>query len=305
MIEKNVYLVIDAGGTFLKSAIMDTNGNVSDGSVYIVPSHSDGSKAEIMTSFEACISAGFSFAAKTDARMKGIGFSIPGPFDYRNGISLMKHKFHGLYQLNLKKLIGSLPCVDPDLPIRFIHDANAVLMGEQWMGNAQNYNNSAVVTLGTGVGFAHSQNKTIQCNSLGSPSVSIYSTPYKDGILEDYVSQRGVLNIYSDLNQKVMNNDLTVYDIGKQADEGEATSIRTFHIMGDILAQSLSDILQGKKIECLLLGGQISKSYHLFEQSLKEGLRDIESLQQISPVKSIENAAFYGIQASINDDNKY
>ncbi|MPM68880.1 hypothetical protein SDC9_115815 [bioreactor metagenome] len=217
----------------------------------------------------------------------------------------MKHKFHGLYQLNLKKLIGSLPCVDPDLPIRFIHDANAVLMGEQWMGNAQNYNNSAVVTLGTGVGFAHSQNKTIQCNSLGSPSVSIYSTPYKDGILEDYVSQRGVLNIYSDLNQKVMNNDLTVYDIGKQADEGEATSIRTFHIMGDILAQSLSDILQGKKIECLLLGGQISKSYHLFEQSLKEGLRDIESLQQISPVKSIENAAFYGIQASINDDNKY
>ena len=97
-----------------------------------------------------------------------------------------------------------------------------------------------------------------------------------------------------------MCNDLTVQEIGKYADEGDTTSLRTFLIMGEILARSLSHILQERMIECLLLGGQISKSYHLFEQSLKEGLNDVESLQQISPVKNIEHAAFYGILASIN-----
>mgnify|MGYP000987238366 CR=1 FL=1 len=299
MIEKNVYLVVDVGGTFLKSAIMDENGNVQQESVFTVPSYSGGSKAEIMSSLRVCISTGLTFAAKTNARMKGIGFSFPGPFDYKNGISLMKHKFHGLYQLNIRDLIRNISCIDKNIPICFIHDANAVLIGEQWMGNAQNYSNSAVVTLGTGIGFAHSQDKVIQCNSLGGPSASVYSISYKDSILEDYVSQRGILKIYRGLNRKNIDTDISVYDIANQAYEGDITSVRTFHIMGDILAQSLSDILQKKKIECLLFGGQISKSYHLFEQSLREGLDDIESLQWISSVKSIENAAFYGILVNI------
>jgi glucokinase len=300
MIDKEVYLVVDVGGTFLKSAVMNINGSVLDGSDYTIPSYSNASESEVLASLKTCINEGLSFAVESGCRMKGIGFSIPGPFDYRNGISLMKHKFHGLYQLNLKELIRSMPGVGIDMLVCFIHDANAVLIGEQWFGNAQNYNNSAVVTLGTGIGFAHSQNKIIQCNSLGSPSVSIYSTPCRNGILEDYVSQRGILKIYNDLNPENVCNDLTVQEIGKYADEGDTTSLRTFLIMGEILARSLSHILQERMIECLLLGGQISKSYHLFEQSLKEGLNDVESLQQISPVKNIEHAAFYGILASIN-----
>lgn len=302
MIDNNVYLAIDAGGTFLKSVIIDTSGKVVNGSKFTIPSYSNGSKEQIMSSFEACVNSGLLFASKIGYRIKGIGCSIPGPFDYRNGISLMKHKFNGVHQLNLKELIHTLPQVPPDIQIIFIHDANAVLIGEQLFGNAKNYNNSAIVTLGTGIGFAYSIDKVIQCNSLGSPSVSIYSKPYIDGILEDYVAKNGILMIYKSLigNNNVV-KDISVYDIAKQAVEGDIISLQTFQRIGEILAQSLSDILQEKRIECLLFGGQISKAYHFFEQPLKEGLRNIRSLRQISPVKSIENAAFYGILSSLTN----
>lgn len=299
MIDKDTYLLIDAGGTFLKSVVIDTNGNFLDGSIFTIPSLSNGSKEQIMSSFEACVNSGLQFVTKTGYQIKGIGCSIPGPFDYEKGVSLMKHKFKGIYKLNLKELIQNLPQVSSDMNISFIHDANAVLVGELLFGYAKNYHNAAVVTLGTGIGFAYSKDKIIQCNSLGSPSVSIYSMPYKDGILENYVAQNGILMIYKSLigNYNVFKN-ITVFDIAKQAAEGDIISLQTFQMMGEILAESLSDILQENKIECLLFGGQISKSYNFFKRQLKEGLSKVESLQHISPVKSIQNAAFFGIFSS-------
>lgn len=294
-----LYLAIDMGGTFLKSAVMDVHGNVREESELSVPSRSDGSKEEIMDSLEKCIATGMSFIRKSGSRVEGIGIAIPGPFDYQNGISWMQHKFQSLYQVNLKEQIQNMPDMEADIPVCFIHDANAVLMGEQWLGYARHYSNTAVITLGTGIGFSHSQNKIIQCNPMGSPAVSIYSTPCKDGILEDYVSQRGILNMYKKLNVNNTGEQISVYDIARQAGHGDPSGLEAFRMTGYILSGSIAAILQEKQIECLLFGGQISRSYEYFEASCREGLREVRSLKKISPVKSIDNAAFYGILADI------
>lgn len=297
---KGLYPVIDAGGTFLKSAVMDREGEVRQGSEFTTPSRSDGSKEEIIASLGECIASALSFAAEAGEAVKGIGISIPGPFHYGKGISLMEHKFSALYKVNLREEIRRLPGIPPGVPVCFMHDANAVLMGEQWLGNARPYRNSAVITLGTGIGFSHSQNRVVQCNDLGSPSVSIYRTPYKAGILEDYVSRRGILNIYKELNGNRISPDTTVHQIGKQADEGDPLSREAFRRAGAILSEAVTGILQEKHIECLLLGGQISRSYSYMEESLRAGLCRVPSLRHISPVKNIDHAAFYGILANLN-----
>lgn len=291
----DVYLTIDIGGTFLKSIVINEDGETFPGSGFKILSNSDKSKEEVTQSIRECIFHSLNFIQSINKNLKKIGIAIPGPFDYKKGIFLMEHKFKFMYGENLKQLIYDILGSDQKMPIYCIHDANAVLFGEQWKGGAKDYRNSAIATLGTGIGFAHSQDRIVQCAELGSPLITIFKRPYKDGILEDYVSQRGFLKIYEELINDPISPETTVSDIGRQADNGDTISIETFNIVGEALSESLSGILEEKQIECLLLGGQISCSYKHMEKSIKQGLAGVKCLKRISPVESIEYAAFYGI----------
>jgi len=293
------YLIIDAGGTFLKSAVLNSQGEVFQGSALSVESFSDGSKEEILQAFGEIISKGLKYIEERRMGLKGVGIAFPGPFHIEKATPLMKHKFQAIYGLDLRECFYQITEIPRSVPIRFIHDANAVLSGEIWKGNAQGFGNAAVVTLGTGLGFAISENGRVLCNEIGGPFLSIFKLPYKDGILEDYTAKRGFVRIYSELSGKTNDDEISVSDIGGWADKGDAASIETFKKVGKILAESLHDILIEKKIECLLFCGQISRSFHHIEPSLKDGLKDIECLQKISVVKSIDHAALLGTLRNI------
>ena len=291
---------MDAGGSFIKSAVLDEGGFVHASSFFVSKSYSGyRSKEMIIGAFKENISKGLLFIGENEMVLGGIGIAIPGPFDYRNGVSLMTHKFQSLYGMNLKALIVEATGIESNLPFVFVHDANAVLYSEQWTGNAKDFANTAVVTIGTGLGFAHSQNRTIQCNEWGSPSVSIFKTPCREGILEDYVSKRGILKIYGELANKKPGN-LTVNQIADLAGKGDASAIATFCEAGQLLAKAIAGVLVAKNIECLLFAGQISRSYHLMETAITEELQGIRSLKLISPVKNIDYAAFYGVLWNLN-----
>ena len=119
---------------------------------------------------------------------------------------------------------------------------------------------------------------------------------YRDGILEDYASKRGFLRIYGELTGRT-DPALTVADLGRMAGEGDVRARETFATVGGILAATLHDLLVEHGIECLLLGGQISRSFAYMETALHEGLRDVKGLTRIAPAEHIGEAAFYGLLA--------
>jgi glucokinase len=288
------YLIIDAGGTSLKSAILTEDGSVLGKSPFSTPASSGGTRQEITNAYNKIVLHALAFAEKNKTALCGIGIATPGPFDYENGVPLMTHKFQEIYGVSLRQMIYRIPGVPGHLPIGFIHDANAVLAGEMWKGNAQGYPNTAVVTLGTGIGFAFSKNNVFQCNDMGGPLVSIFKQPYQEGILEDYVSKRGILKIYQLMSGIAETKGIEVASIAKWAGDGDKTSILTFSEVGKILASALENILNENNIQCLLFGGQISRSFHLMEDAVVQGLKGVKSLQHISAVKSIDNAALFG-----------
>jgi glucokinase len=289
-----VYLAIDAGGTFLKSAVLNAEGKVLQGSDSSIKSVSEGSGEQILHAFSEIVTKGLEFIRERVMKLEGIGIAFPGPFDIYKATPLMKHKFQGIYGLNMRKWFYGISGIPDDIPIKFIHDANAVLSGEIWKGNARGFRNAAVVTLGTGLGFAISEDGKVLCNDIGGPYISIFNLPFKDGNLEDYTAKRGFIKIYRDLSGKAEVDGIEVADIGEWADHGDEISIETFNEVGQILAQSLQEILILRNIECLLFSGQISRSFHHLEPSLKKGLKNIECLNRISVVQSIENAALLG-----------
>jgi glucokinase len=300
MIGHSVFLTIDAGGTYLKSAVINIEGEVLNGSGLMIKAYSGGSKEKILFAFRETILKGLKFIDINGMKLQGIGLAFPGPFDYSAGVPQMEHKFLNIFGVRLRDLFHEIPGVPPGIPINFINDAHAVLSGELWKGNAMGFANAAVVTLGTGLGFAFSRDGIVQCNSWGGPPVTIFRIPYKGGILEDFTARRGFLKIYSEISGKETEGT-DVSDIGKWADEGDESSIRTFWKVGAILAEAIHDILIEKEIQCLLLGGQISKSFHHMKKTLSKGLSDIECLKKISMVKSIDNAALLGALKSFQE----
>lgn len=77
-------------------------------------------------------------------RINGIGFAMPGPFDYVNGISLFSgetQKYENTYGLNVKEAIKNFMRSPGNIKVRFVNDAAAFAIGEAWVGKASEVKN--------------------------------------------------------------------------------------------------------------------------------------------------------------------
>ena len=78
-----------------------------------------------------------------------IGLSAPGlAAADRRSIACMPGRLQGLEGLNWTEFLGA------NKPVPVLNDAHAALLGESWLGAAQDFKNVFMLTLGTGVGGA-------------------------------------------------------------------------------------------------------------------------------------------------------
>lgn len=258
-------LLLDVGGTFIKC---------SDGRE--IPIDSAGSRESIVSSLHAAVGD----AAK-------VAVAIPGPFDYQNGIFLMKHKFAAVYGESFAQVAGR-----SGGEFRFIHDVNCMLLGALQDPSLKQYGRIALVTLGTGLGFAYAVDGRIQCNEMGSPAVPLWNRPCGDGIVEDYASKRGAMKAWCDVTGKPWPEGMSVKDI-VTTDEGSAA----FALMGERLGKAAAPLLNELSIDCVLFGGQISKSFFLMERTLRQSLSSVSSLRFVGPLPDLDCATFNGLRA--------
>ena len=298
MTQSNAYIVMDVGGTFIKSGIMSADGKLLDGSQQTVPVNSDGTKEEICNSLTSAVCQGISLAGYYGYSPAGVGICMPGPFNYNTGISGMTHKFAAIKDLPLKNVI--LDALDGlEIPVVFGHDVNTQLYGEMCGGNGQGYSNVCLVSLGTGLGFAMANDSRVLQNPTGSPLVSIWNLPYNGGILEDYASKRGFYKTWEMVTGVRPADEMTVAEMGRLAGEGDATALEVFRRVGSFIGQNIKEKIKEYKIECLLFGGQISRSFRFMEEAVRDELSDIAGLN-INTVSDFSNAAFKGLAEMLN-----
>ena len=290
---------MDVGGTFIKSGIMSADGNLIDGSQQTFPIDSDGTKDEICNSLISAVRQGITFCHKCGLIPAGVGICMPGPFDYINGVSAMVHKFASIKDVSLGDVIKD--ALDGlDIPVAFGHDVNTQLYGEMCGGNARGYSNICLVSLGTGLGFAMSNNGKVLQSETGSPLVSIWNQPYNDGILEDYASKRGFYNTWELVTGNKPSEDMTVADMGRLAGDGDEIALEVFRKVGEFIAVNIKGKLIEYRIECLLFGGQISRSFRFMEEAVRKELSDVKGLV-ITTVSDFSNAAFKGLVAKLKE----
>ena len=128
----------------------------------------------------------------------------------------------------------------------------------------------------------------------GSTAFSIYQNQLNNKKVEDFLSSRGIVEMYKYFSKS--ENEYTVYDIEKMAIQmNDESAKKTFSETGRLIAEATKDILEENLVECLILGGQISRAFPLMESAIKEGLCNVTSLKKICAGKSIDFSPQIGV----------
>lgn len=233
--------------------------------------------------------------------LKGIGFGMPGPFDYVKGISYIKGvaKYENLYGCNVKNEVSKSLDVPEDFPVRFMNDVSTFAVGEALVGKASKVTRSMAVTLGTGFGSAFISDRIPIVDGPEVPKLGcVYHLPYKDNIADDYFSTRWFLGSYYKLTGKQMNGVKEIADLA--ATDNTASDL--FTEFGNNLGSFLAPWLIRFKAEIVVVGGNISHAYNLFGSIFENRLKKEGCSCKVALSELKEDAAFLGAAYLLDDE---
>lgn len=280
----NTYAIaFDVGGSFIKSAVLNQDGEVVPNSYAIFPSKSKESRENIIKHLVFLIKEQVNRILDINFKITGVGYAFPGPFDYENGISYIKDvdKFEQLYNVNLRQLLLSKLRKDhlfkskihDDFQIVFENDANLFALGEQIAGNAGSYKKTIFITIGTGAGSAFMENGKLIKNRHDVPKNGwIYNQPFKNSIVDDYISKRGILRLAKNLDITVAGDE--VKTLAEMAQSGNPKARKVFYEFGKNIGEVLNSHILTFRPDAIIFGGQIAKSKALFIDGIFEVLED-------------------------------
>lgn len=270
-------LALDVGGTFIKFAIIDKQGNIIEDTLSESPTNSEGSLDEIFDSFRVVIEQ-----ARTHYPFSEVGICIPGPFDYVNGVFHMTQKFISVRGMSLTDVFSK-----EGLTVTYLHDSTALLLGELSEGTARGYKRPCAVMLGTGFGFAMARDGKILICQDQRPSVSMWNKKFRDGIVEDTISRKAIREHYAILSGDDGSRP-DVREIAAMASDGNPHAIAVFKDVGESIGQIFHRYIPKENYDFLVLAGQISKAFDLIAPY-------IELEVPIERATHIQDAAIRGV----------
>lgn len=289
---QDIIIAIDAGGTSIKVAAMNKS-NVFLTDIYVYPALSNEKADKITKHFHTIIHEIYAKVDNENNRLVAISIGFPGPFDYEKGISYIKGigKYDNLYSYHFKEQLCQLLQAFPTknqldkLPIVFENDATLFVLGEYYKHKNLPQLKLMGITLGTGCGSTFIIDGEIIASKYGIPGDGmIYHLPYKDSIIDDYISKRGILNIATKNGYTI--NNLEIVDIYNDALQGKQEALNTFYEFGDNLLESLHKIMLSFQPNIIVFGGQISKSFDFFGGRMKSYAMDNNIKLIINPDSS-------------------
>lgn len=286
-------IALDVGGTSIKAALVTNRGELIESSVMDYPSMAKEAREVIIGHLLDIIRQQAESEAQSEPESEskpdsvpqsrsidGIALAFPGPFDYDRGISLMQgiDKFDSIYGVNLEMELRQRISGDSSLSSRFAegwrivfeNDVCAFALGQLEDGRVSAYDKCLCLTIGTGLGSAFLKQGSIVTEGEDIPPNGwLYNQPFRDGILDDYLSRRGILRIAEQLGRLPENAD--VKELADRARGGDRTACEVFARFGTLLAAALEPYFESFRPDAVILGGQIAKSFDLSVEAFRRG----------------------------------
>lgn len=271
---------VDIGGSHISAAQIDWNGNKAETKCFQEADVDTFRNAdEIISDWAEVI--GIAIGNLTDVQ---IGIAMPGPFDYPNGISLIKDqgKMKSLYGLSVKNLLAESLNVSSE-NIVFTNDAEAFLLGESLGGAGRGYENAIGLTLGTGLGSAIKIHDVVK-------DAKLWAAPFKNGIAEDYLGTNWFkIDALGRFGLEISGvKDLLKEDV----DQNIASEI--FAEFGRSLGEFLSQYVIRFQCQGVVLGGKIARAGDRFLPHTRSYLANFDYPVEIKTSLMDEKATLVG-----------
>jgi len=222
------------------------------------------------------------------ATLEGIGIGVPGIIDMRTGMIRESPNLPGWadspVRSEIEKRLGTRVILD--------NDANVAAFGEKWLGAARNFDDVAMLTLGTGVGGGIVLDGRIWHGMVGMAGEFGHITVEPEGqlcgcgnrgCLEQYASATAVVRMAHEaiangeaveLAAAASNNPefsaKAVYNLAIQGDE---SARRIFRHVGRSLGIVLAALVNSLNLPIYVIGGGVSSAWDAFSPSIFEELR--------------------------------
>lgn len=252
----NKVIGVDIGGSHITAGLVDINEKKCPGkSLRRRSVNAFGSIEEIISTWATCIKE----VSPVQEIGSGIGIAIPGPFNYKEGIALVKDqgKYDVLYQQNVKIRLAHALDISAD-SISFANDAASYLLGETACGAAKEAASAIGLTLGTGLGSARFHKGMAE-------DADLWCIPFKESIIEEYISTRWFVRSYHEKTGRIISG---VKEMIEQSKDDTILELIFKEFAGN-LAAFLGIFIKMDHPEVIVIGGNIAKAHHYFLPTLK------------------------------------
>lgn len=282
----------DVGGSHLSCALVDLEkGELVDGTRYEGDVDNKADVKTILNSWANVLLKCLNTIDKSD--LAGIGFGMPGPFEYATGIARFEQvaKYESLNGVNVANLLGEILGLDSNTPLRFMNDASAFAVGEAWLGSASRVDKSVSITLGTGFGSAFVNNGVPVVIGEGVPKMGcVWHLPFEDGIADDSFSTRWFIKRY----KEETGLDVTGARPIAEAASEDLKAAEIFEQYGKNMGNFLGPWLKEFDAKVLVIGGNVTGAYILFGPAFEASLKALGVNTKIALSSLKEDAAIIG-----------
>lgn len=182
-------LGVDIGGTSTKFAYVGEDGAI--GEIERIPADENLSGDE----YVALLAKRFKeyIDKNSDKEMIGIGIACPGSIDSKFGICEYSNNLRW-ENVKVAEIVNSLT----NKPVKVANDANVAVLGEATFGEAKQYENVVLLTLGTGVGGGLFLNGRLYEGQSGMGAELGHMIIIKDGV-QCTCGEHGCLEAYASI----------------------------------------------------------------------------------------------------------
>lgn len=290
MKREQVAIGVDIGGTKIRAGIVGAEGVVY-GEPRSIATCAKQPGEEIVQRLIALIKETLSHAGEYE--VLGIGVGCTGPLDLRKGMLLEVENLPTLNNYPLLQVLEEAL----HMKVKMENDANALILAEALWGAGKDADTVLGFTLGTGIGCALINHGTVW-QGKNDCAGEIWTAPYRDGILEEYVSGNAVKRLYEQYTGK----HLSGTEIAALAIAGEEAAKQVWDDFAQALAYALSWTVNMLDPQMVVIGGSIIKSANLFWEQADTSFRryvcrSVADSVSLKPAALGDDAGFIGAVA--------
>lgn len=269
-------LAADLGGTHLRAATVDRNGQIHFRLKQQTP---QAKKAdEIVRAL--VLAARECEKQNPNAPIGAISVAVPGTVNVQEGVVVKAPNVPCLDGFRLAAALSG----ELNLPAILENDANAAAVGEMWQGAGRGRNTIVCVTLGTGVGggiilegklWRGVDGSAAEIGHMGvDPFGGVACTCGSRGCLEVYASATAIVRMTREARPRYPDSVLhsaeqltaqQIYDAGMGGDE---LALEVFRRMGVYLGIGLANLINILNPEMIVIGGGVVNGWDLFAKHM-------------------------------------